>query len=594
MRAIEVENDVVYSGLKRLDNEAMEFARKYWPTFQWRISRRCGAVICHVLRVLDLVTISYAGAHVGNINDLLTESKSPLIARFGACIWEHTLAGSRVPDGQAITFAPRTLQCLDGFLDGAQVWVFHELNSIFNLDERLYLSAQAEIFKDIWGPMWRILGAHGSVLRYELEHGSIIIVDSNSSVLRTGIIPNDDEQLCHWVNTRDAKFVGKPNNHSHVEKQWLLIGASQNLVLHYNDSCLCSPSEVTRRFRQINWLHAPDTLERARHVEAEAFGFNVTGGMGPTIGYQMTTKTTTGRTWKESLVKRWTIEKTGRNPHTLYMRRGIEISFCTHHSRRVRVIDLLCTDTMKNLVRAMSPIEDREVGELVLEAFFENPINLISLYYDPEAKKSVTELIGCCLQALSETGTKSKFDAPLCALWVNDNIEWLVEFPRKYFKWSGLVQDCRDNCALVVLDSRCLTSERGRGCQWTTRSGHNRIRYPMPPFLETRLVINDLKSLPPGIIRRRVRGPGAKWRWVVRDLRKGSFRMGIHGCLEVVKPVSKTMLLMQWFPEPPLVESMRSLTSRILQKDPLKYHFELLDEDADEKYVPIVVFVASR
>lgn len=595
MRAIEVDNDLLYSGLKRLDNEALEFGNKYWPTFQWHKVRRCGIVICHVLRILDLVTISYAGAHVGNINDLLPELESPLIAVFGACIWEHTLAGSRVPEGQAVTFAPRTLQCLDGFLDGAKVWVFHEIEAIFNLDERLYLSAQPETFRDIWGPMWRVLDTHASTTRYDLEHGSIIMLETDSSDerLTTSVIPNDDEQLCHWLSSRVAKIPRKSNYYPRIEKRWLLIGASRKFALRYNETCFCSSSEVTRHFRQINCLHAPETSDSARHIDAEAVGFNVTGGIGPAIGYQMTSKITAGRTWKESMVKRWTLEKTGRNPHTLFMTRGIEMSFCTGHSRRVRIIDLLATETMKKLVKALSPIEDRNAERVVYSAFLLNPCNLISLYYDHDAKKSVADLIGCCLQALSETGTKPQHDAPLSALWMNDKTQWVVEFPRKYYKWSGLVQDCRDNCALVVLESQCLISDRGRGCQWPTESGHGTIRGTMPPFLETKLIINDLKSLPPGMRMRRTRDPAAKWRWIVRDLERGSFRMGSHGCLEVVKPVSKTQLLMQWTPEPPLVESIRAVASRILQKDPLKYHFELFDEDPKEKYVPIPIFVAS-
>lgn len=330
-----------------------------------------------------------------------------------------------------------------------------------------------------------------------------------------------------------------------------------------------------------------------RRVDAEAVGVNLGGGaLGTGVSYAMTTKVIPRRSWKEVFVKRWTLERTGRNVHGLLRYCGIEMSYCTYHSRRVRIIDLLGTKTVSSLIQAIDPVEDEVSKGEIYKSLKDDPERLVALYKQPNTRKGVGDLVACCLDILSLTGTPPEDDAPISALWTIDQIENIVEFPRRLYRWGGLVQDCRDNCAFVVLEERCLINKFRRPCQRSSSSISAQSHNVCLPILETALVINDSKTLPEGMRLKTTAGERSMW-WNVRKLKGGSFSVGPHGNLQVIKPLSSRKVLMNWNDATLGASTMKYLTRLILHKDADKNHDERMFDELDAEKAPIPVFITS-
>jgi hypothetical protein len=74
------------------------------------------------------------------------------------------------------TLRRRRLQCLDNFLGGMEVWVFHQNQIDIEDDTRLCLLTDIETLTDIWGPSWKILrkSSPGQIERLDIGNGSIV------------------------------------------------------------------------------------------------------------------------------------------------------------------------------------------------------------------------------------------------------------------------------------------------------------------------------------------------------------------------------------------------------------------------------------
>jgi hypothetical protein len=544
-----------------------------------------------ILRSLDLMVISYAGAHA--LEPMLPGEQQD---------WRYLHVNGRKISYDAeiqankgtVILARRKPKCLDDFFGGQKLWVFHSGNNP-NDQLSLYISAYADKFADIWGPMWEISTSRDSeaVLRYDLEKGSI--VPSRTPPGGWDVRLSTLDLPCHWISNHDLR-IWETDNASHepsmiLKNRTLVIGGSHPICLIENtEPCHRDSARLETDLSNSGYLRTPGTSKARRKTDAETFSAMVgSGAPGVVFGYSRSTKIIAGRSWKESLLKRWIHEKTTRNPDTLLQYRGIEISQCTSHSRRIRLVDVLGTKTMMRWFSTINPVNVPEVAVRIDQMLRSCPAQLVQCYIEePGMRENIGDLVGACLNVLFETGCTAESATALSAFWMFANDEHLIGYPPKRFEWSGLVQDTDSSCAFVVLEEKCLIFCLGRGCQYP--NGNSQRSDQFGSLFETRLIINDQIKLPEGLVLRQ-RNKSA--RWSVRYVEKGSFRIGDHGSLKVTKPMPDRHLLLRWSNEFSLISSGRGLAARVLSSEPAKFHRECISVDAERNLAPVHIFVAS-
>jgi hypothetical protein len=556
-------------------------------------------IVYTTLRVLDLIVLSYSRAHISppeNSADA-TSSLRSFFKISGPQV--YSMSNPCQPQKGAITLARRTLRCLNGFLDNQQVWVFHGEQIDPRKKRPLFLSASPEDFADIWGPMWKMTnpGDASSILRYDLEHGSIIPLtpsrESNDFAADLAI----DEELCHWVSDNELRGMGDVDDIMIISKPRLLIGAKRKMRLDENDEdCYCDASCITRELRNSCLLRPVGTAMPRRRVDAEAVTGALGGGItGVQVTYSMTTKVEPGRTFKESLIKRWSHDQQRRNPHVLLKHIAVEMSFCTHNSRRIRLIDLLGTRTILRLIDAIDPIKDQECNAAIKEILNNDPEKLIDSYIEkPEWREDIAGLVSSCLETLCDTGIKRETTERISLFWMYHHEEYIVTLPRSSHRWGGFIQDSVKSCAFVVLEEKCLVIEVGRGCQHVSKRGKGRAADKCEPLLESALVVNERLDQPAGLKLMKKGKTKDLSCWDVGKLKRGSiFQMGDLGGLEVIMPLSRTRLLVKWFPKNPFKAGFRELLARIVGKDPELHHMEYDGEVITGDPLPISIFVVA-
>lgn len=555
-------------------------------------------IVYTTLRVLDLIIISYSRGHISPPEKVTTKTNS--LRSFFRISGTQIYSSSNPcqPHKGAITLARRKLECLDGFLDNKEVWVFHGEQSDPRRKQPLYLSTLPEDFADIWGPMWKMTDSSDAtrILRYDLEHGSIIPLER--SLEGSGFKANlaMDEELCHWVSDNKLRRKGDLMDVTIISKPRLLIGARKRMKLEENRDCHCDASCITRDFRNSCLLQQVGTNKPQRRVDAEAVNGALGGGItGLQVTYSMVTKIEPGRTFKESLIKRWSHDQQRRNPYVLIKRAAVEMSFCTHNSRRIRLIDLFSTKTILRLVDAINPIKDQECNAAVKEILKSDPVKLIDLYIEkPGWREEIAGLVSSCLETLCDTGIKQEMAQPISLFWMYHHEEYILMLPRSSHRWSGFIQDSLQSCAFVVFEEKCLIMEAGRGCQHASKDGKSKAPKGFDSLFESALVVNDRMSQPAGLKLLKKGKTKDSTCWDVSKLERGStFKMGDSGGLEVIRPLSRTRLLVKWFPKNPFKAGFHEFLSRIVEKEPELHHMEYDGEVITGDPLPISIFVVA-
>ena len=333
------------------------------------------------VHLLDLAVLVYAGAHVDpfpqNVNVI---ERRP---------WDRFKVSERVH------LQRQSLNCLDVLLGGAEAWIF-SLEPL-HVQGGLYVSASADILADIWGPMWKVHSeSNRSILQYNIGSGSIVPwahepgkhpqLNANERLghwmplnstcsgspgservnprLPTGISSEDDEiESQHSpeeepedaVETQDVNTTTRPcqlnayaisNPFSGNEK--LLVGAgSPKLVWN---KCHCSVHRITHRLKEKQHLHFLKTSKLFQYVDSKNLSM-VAGSHGLTLGANVTIKTQNGRSWKDVLLEVWGNQPDARHPRTLESFWGVMISLCTFNAKRVRLTELLGTDSIRILLK---------------------------------------------------------------------------------------------------------------------------------------------------------------------------------------------------------------------------------------------------
>jgi hypothetical protein len=550
------------------------------------------------VHVLDLAVLSYAGAHLQPFDVDYLDMTMEAISILGPFMNIDRLVLRR-----------RYFLCLDSFFNGQGAWVFEGFSN-WERDragnQGLYLSTDAETFADVWGPMWASCLSNDSkkVMGYNVGSGMIIPwSQSPPESTRAG------EVFCHWARDSgiaESSTEDKPLTLSPVDV--LLIGA--RIKLHHNPRCTCSPASCKRLLKDLGCLHTPGTSIKSRYKDAETWQFQV-GWSGSVVGYQRSYKIRTGRTLKRSLVERWKNDSKSRNLHLLEGRYGVEVSICTRNARRCRLVRLLGSQTMENILKS---IVFRWVSEECRKGFFAalnstDATSFRQLYTShPEWQSDLGNAVALCLEALSETGTDESGD--LTVFWVPEpGFEYVADLHRSQHSWTGLLRDSRDCCTMAVFGDNCLELKdlaAGRKCQsisadyWTNiETTRDRVGPENPGFTvyETSVIINESITSEPMVKKSVTRKDGAPCaaqnRWSVRRLKNGfHLPLGEQGRLTVISPLNDGSLLVKWEGAALgiLSEGIARLKEKALHKAVRGYHQEHVeDEELETKPVHVLV-----
>ncbi|KAE9382162.1 hypothetical protein N431DRAFT_476817 [Stipitochalara longipes BDJ] len=447
------------------------------------------------------------------------------------------------PQEGVILFSRRTLQCLSRFLCGEQVWVLHGPNIDSNDSTELTISTTPEAFADVWGPMWKVTnaGLPTEVSRYDLEHGSIVPTNFISRESRPHIETEKDEEPCHWISDSELQELER-NSASvlapQITQPRLLIGVCSHNITR-NPECYCDLKDAKRGFESSGYLRIPGSSSGKWQTKTKTVGV-VAGGSGlggPKLQYSHTFKNT-GRPVREAIHKRWNNNPLELRPWTcLLMRFGLQVSICTGNSRKVRLVDLLAGDTMREYMGTY-PCYATEIWKVEFEKMLDkDPAQLVTFVAEqPSTRKSVEQYITACLDSLYRTGI-GKGDDQFVALWVHHGHVWEVAFPRWHYGWTSLAEDN----SFVVLE-KCLVNAFGRGC-CHPQLGGMRLQKITPAVLETFLTISRWAELPDGL--KLARGDDGKPYWNVRQLRhqKHCIKLGKRGHLVGEGACSKRVLI---------------------------------------------------
>jgi len=557
-----------------------------------------------VLRTLDLITLTYASAHVADLDD------SP--SRFGQKRDFFKIAGRKIYRGRrpcqpqmgAITLARRKLRCLNRFFSGQKVWVFHEATVDPRSNTRLLLSATPEDFADIWGPMWKIKDHEkpSGILRYDLENGSIISSEQSEDINGYDISLQANEQLCHWLSDsglRKNELYVSTSNTLYISKPRLLVGTKKTVRLRTNkEQCHCTAAGVTKQLRNAGLLRPAGTSRDRKCIDAELVGGQLNGVVIPvSVNYAASIKTTAGRTFKESLIKRWTLERHKRNPFILLQYRAAEMSYCTENSRMIRLLDLLTTTTMSRLIDDLNPVSNIECKEAVKEALEVEPEKIIDLYLEhPEWRDEIGNLVICCLDTLVDTGTTRAMGDPLSVFWMYDHEEYILRYPSRRHRWSGFIKDGDESGTFVVLEEKCLIFKFGQGCRHPPKDARpfSEDTVTDESVFETAIFINDLLDPPAGLklVKSEIREEPPHWN--VKKVAPGSkFPMGSQGILEVIQALPKSTLLVKFIPNNPIKYGVKRFIKSVTDKESALHHFGLGMNNLKGDCPPITVFVVA-
>lgn len=262
------------------------------------------------LQVLDLVLVTHVYSHVGGFNGaVIKDTSTTQIFRISDRVSRVVTDPGKLEKG-IIRFCRRTLKCLNGFLNGEQVWVLHGYDTDPMDSTKLWLSTAPDAFADIWGPMWAVTnrGRPNEILRYDLEHGSVVPAGPTSRSRECLVEATSTEDICHWISNNELRELEKNSDFAslpQITQPQLLIGAGVHNVTE-NTACSCDLTNVKRHFESSRFLRVPGSLPGRWVTDSKTVGTTAGGASvgAPAIQYSHTMKNTRVPI-KEAFYKRW-------------------------------------------------------------------------------------------------------------------------------------------------------------------------------------------------------------------------------------------------------------------------------------------------
>lgn len=507
------------------------------------------------LQAIDLAMLSHLNAHVSTA----TCESSPYV------IHVPTQPSDTMSAEEVLLFRPYRLACLDGLARGRKVWVFHRQSE--RPREPLYISTSAYDFASIWGPVWPVLTIEEERLidHYNVGGGHLYPVRNHD-----GPQPIENERRCHWrkqgalydqaedasstSGTESEPDTSIPRNLQQIREAEplksgdnLLIGATQSPKMIWRN-CHCSMPEFKSWMRGAQRLHPLRSRNWFSYVSSTAVGLNL-GTSGVALAGTATRQTDEGQTFKQGFLEEWENSPRSWNPRDLMDFRGVLVSACSFNARRVRLVDLLKTDTMSALIDRCRFNHKDTRDELIAALDDDDPFAIVHLWErNPDLQDDLGNVFLVCIRALCKSGYDARHEV-FNVLWKppHERKLYRLELQPKVHPWIDLLKDSEDSMTMAVLVEDRLATHRKDRCERTKK----------PSILETAIVIN--RSLSPAEYLEKVRGTDypdpppwrnadRRWRyiWVVRHIPAGiSLRLAEANRLQTVEALTDTHLLLQ-------------------------------------------------
>ena len=400
------------------------------------------------------------------------------------------------------------------------------------------------------------------------------------------------ECYAHWEATADIMLTRSQIPHMMTqlyfhEDDVLLIGASHNR-LRSNLDCRCDVTQITKHLLDFRCLRPVGTSRSSRVEDADTIQAHI-GASGIQVGYQRAYKLRAAQTWKQAMVESWENSPERRNPWILRHFCGVEVSMCTRNARRICLVEILQTQTIRNFMKPYTwktkHCQDSFSSALNSEDLSTLP-RLILDEEDPERRREYGSALSTCFKALFITGLDD--NAQFSMLWSPEpGSEYVAILMRSEHTWTGLLKDSVYSCTFAVLNNSCLLSSYsdGRVC----RSFGETTGYSL---LETNIVVNE-RITPEGIRKRQTHKT-----WDVSKISPGhTFALGDQGKLVVMAPLSRSTLMTYWRPHrSERLHGLKEMVNEvILGKEAGIYHREYNQtEPVDRRPIPVLVVSEQR
>ena len=300
-------------------------------------------VISMISHVLNLTVLLYCGAHLEPVDELYLNRS---IEKF-----EITGRDKKMVD-RNVTISRHRLGCLDDFLKGHPVWIFSFDNEVRPSESstlmasiRLHLSTSIIGFADLWGPVWEMKrqnGDGGNLHHYDAGSGSIINWSQSGNPSSRAL---ETEISCHWSSNKSEVENAAPI----LLRERLLIGGESHISLSSRDRCNLKHYDIQRMLQVADCLKYTGTQKPQKTLDSETI--QVGGSHFVQMGYGRTYKQRSGKPLKDRIVELWTHEPACRNPRTLQIWGGLEISICTINARRRKLVHILGSSTMLSFLQ---------------------------------------------------------------------------------------------------------------------------------------------------------------------------------------------------------------------------------------------------
>ena len=533
---------------------------------------------------LDLAVVSYCGAHIENFDQRYLDCRLESFE-----IYSTFFKGL----GPGPTLQRRTLNCLDGFLEGEQVWVLHPQGPPPErwASQRLNLRTTIEAFANVWGPVWKTnpINQPKTITQFNAGLGSIVPWSRSADAEPA---PPSDEINCHWTADEDAISPTATSIPDTPCQIYLIGGAAPSLTI--NADCPLSAESKTYHMRCKGSLKPFGTCESSKYRDSETIQVQI-GSFGIGTSYQRQYKRRSKVTWKAQLVEAWKMAPGRRTPEVLETWSGLEVSACSSNARRRRLIRILGSDTMRNyLDNCHFEWSDDKCERAYFDALSsDNPEAFYDLYRSrKEWRRDLGRAVSWCLEKLLNTGVDG--DGSLVSFrCVGPRQEWTAVLHPVDHTWIAFLVDTPENGTFSVSSETCLEFPFAGGlrCRGFVQKGYT--------VLQTALEVNPKAEKPENLSKRprmENNGPSQAFRWSVSRLKKGDlFPVGTDGYLRVEQPLAQAQLLMSWKPRSPweFREYRDALNQRVLKKPLSPCHWELLHRPTFP-IKPIPIHIMSR
>jgi hypothetical protein len=377
--------------------------------------------------------------------------------------------------------------------------------------------------------------------------------------------------------------------------------------LSVNPHCNLSTADMIWKKTQLEEsgaLFQPNTSYARRYKDGHTVQFTATIPMAGSHGHSFTYKRQEGMSRKSALVERW--RNKNASPGELEDFSGLEVSICTQNARRVRLLNLLGSETMQNYLHGKS---FNWPPGLLWESYFNafESRRKFREFWNSHLSSidEITKAIAECLDILQGTGVNN-INGELGALWVakfeyeqllddsdpepsdsegsnvsfdSDNEEVssreahsesaeveqkegrmpfkkvenvIVTIFRSEYIWTPFLNDSPEIITMAIITTSCLEAADeqglGRRCQRGWQEGNKFVKIRGYPVLATSLFVNESILESKQLVSKRIRG-GCFRIWDTGSLcEKARFSLGDHGELEVyARPTRKCpVTIMEW------------------------------------------------